>query len=128
MKFEKLFEIFYDENDRLGDILSEMAEGQDQDESRKILDDHIEGLRNNDSGLMLRLDEALATLRSAYMDVGFVAGFLFGQAFDMTDPEGLKEIHSLKARLEAEGVIRYWPRDKKTPDQPGKESAGASRL
>lgn len=127
MKFKKLFQMFNDEEDRLADILSEIAEGLDEGESRKIFDEHTEALRNNDRELMLKVDAALGFLISAYMDVGFLAGFLFGQAFDMMDPEGLEEIHSLKARLEAEGAIRYWPREKKAPETPAKEDSGTSK-
>lgn len=126
MEFVKLFQMFNDEEDRLSDILSEVADGRDEDNPKKIFDDHTEWLRNIDLDKMLEVDEALGALMSAYMDVGFVAGFIFGQAFDVTDPEVLEEIHSLKARLEAEGAIRYWPRDKKAPKRSGDEDSGAS--
>jgi hypothetical protein len=125
MQFDKLFYIFYDDENCLGDILSEIAESQDEHEFQKILDDHIDTLQNNDKELMHRIDGAIGTLRSTHLEVGFVAGFLYGQAFDITDPGALKELHFLKAKLEAEGVIRYWPRDKKAPELPGKEDPGA---
>lgn len=127
MKFEKLFDTFNDEDHCIRDVLSKIANSVDQGKSQKLLDDHIERLQKNDSKLMLRVDEALATLLVAHMDVSFVAGFVLGQAFDVVDTKALKEIHSMKAKLEAKGVIRYWPRDKKAPDHPRKEDTGASK-
>ena len=128
MKFEKLFDTFNDEDHCIRDVLSKIAQSGDHGKSQKILNDHIEELQKNDNKLMQRVDEALTTLLIAHMDVSFVAGFLFGQAFDVRDPKVLEEVHSLKAILEAKGIIRYWPRDKKAPDHPGKEDTGASRF
>ena len=126
MQFDKLFYIFYDDDNRLGDILSEIANGQDQHESQKILDDHIETLQNNDNELMQRIDGplelfALPTWRLALWPV------FFGQAIDITDAEALEELHFLKGELEAKGAIRYWPRDKKAPGHRGDEDSGARR-
>jgi len=124
MKFEKLFDTFNDEDHCIRDVLSKIAQSGDHGKSQKILDDHIEELQKNDNKLMQRVDEALTTLLIAHMDVSFVAGFLFGQAFDVVDAEALKDIHSMKEKLKAKGVIRYWPKGK-APEKPAKTDSEA---
>ncbi|MGD0915704.1 MAG: hypothetical protein ABSB22_04510 [Thermodesulfobacteriota bacterium] len=124
MEFGKLSLIF-DRDCELTDFLSMLLEGDDDDrlECRRVLDSCIDRLKELNPELMLETDENIGALINEYSGIFFTAGYIVGQAFDVTDPEAQKEIEFLRKKLES--IIQIWPR-KKAPDHPTKEDSEAS--
>jgi hypothetical protein len=117
MQFKKLFNIF-DVDYELSEVLDRIADSKN--ESRKLLNNHIRGLGKNG----LKVEEKINELLIDHASVSFVAGFVMGQQFNITDPEALKEMKFLEKKMA--DVLGCWPR-KKAPEEPDKEATGASK-
>lgn len=127
MKFERLYQIF-NEDSQMTHALSMLLEGKDERklESRKFLNSHISNLHKSNVDLSLKVEEEINNLNDAYCSIYLVAGYILGQAFNVSDPQAKKEIEFLKKELGKWDVIRYWPKDKKAASAPTKEEKAAS--
>jgi hypothetical protein len=124
MEFGKLARVIEWENG-LTDQIAEMIEDKAHPlECRKTLDSCFEKVKGLDLGLALEIDGAIGELMSHYIDIPLTVGFILGSEFKVTDQEALKEIAFIRKRLER--IIPMWPKEKKTPAEPG-GGAGASK-
>ncbi len=108
----------------MSECLAQLLEGDDDNrlECRRSLNACIERLKNLDLKLCLEIDGQIATLINEYSGIFFTAGYVVGQAFDVTDPEAVKEINLLRKELKE--IIPFWPKEK-APGNRGDEDVGA---
>ncbi len=60
-----------------------------------------------------QVDNAIVEGMVAGMVAGFDVGFVYGQMFDLTDPEGKKYMETLRRKLIHDGTLMFVPREKK---------------
>ena len=112
MEFKTLFNIF-DEDYELNDVLARIAD--EGSKARKFLNAHITSLEKSDGFQKAnKVGENINELNADHSNVYFLAGFVIGQEFDVTNPEAQKEIKLIQKKVA--NVLGCWPR-KKAPDR-----------
>lgn len=60
-----------------------------------------------------KLEDAFADFETAMVSVAFSFGYIYGQMFDVPDPEIQKDLEAVKILIKENKLLPYFPREKK---------------
>jgi len=67
--------------------------------------------------------EAIESLHSTYLNIGFAVGYVLGQEYDIGDQDVLRIVNLLKERILKEKILPYTPRIKRQKEEPRPSTA-----
>ena len=117
MKFNS--EVFraFDTMGNLTDVSGDLITKGDKESSqyREFINQCIRDLQKSGAPFALELDSTVTAYVNKAFDIGLATGYILARTFDLTNPEALKELKDLRAKLKP--AFSAWPREKKTPEQ-----------